>query len=285
MDNLIDVEGLQDRIQSGDPDLVIVAVMPRCRFWRARVPGSQQVWRHQLSATGGHQLIDAAGFQAWARSLAVRSQSRIVLVDERYDAVRLWWAFQHYGISSVQVLNGGLGAWRRAGLALQRGPTLIDRLGTCAQDSRNSDASGSPLDRTNGSFPIATNQDVWRAEGSGEGQLWDCREPEEWRGQKRMRGASRAGRIPWSRHLCWREWRHGRDRGYAFRSDAELAAVVERHGIDPNKNQIAYCQSGVRSTTMLFALARLGWDPRRLFNHDGSWREWSRDRSLPIVCD
>ena len=64
MDNLIDVEGLQDRIQSGDPDLVIVAVMPRCRFWRARVPGSQQVWRHQLSATGGHQLIDAAGFQA-----------------------------------------------------------------------------------------------------------------------------------------------------------------------------------------------------------------------------
>ena len=116
-------------------------------------------------------------------------------------------------------------------------------------------------------------------------QLWDSRDPGEWSGRQRLRGARRAGRIPWSRHLCWREFRCGEGHGTAFRPDHELATIVERHGLDPGMEQIVDCQSGVRSTTMLFALARLGWDPRRLFNHDGSWREWSRDRSLPIARD
>ena len=283
MDNLIDVEELQDRIQSDDPDLVIVAVMPRWRFWRAHLPGSHQVWRGQLSAPGRHHLIDGPGFQRWAQGLGIHSGSNLVLLDERYDAVRLWWAFHHYGTSNVRVLNGGLRAWRQAGLPIRRGPGGLERAGSRAMPGSHSPTSEPFIARAGGCFPIATTTDIWRARDQDTVQLWDSRDPEEWSGQKRLRGARRAGRIPWSRHLCWRDWRHGRERGYAFRSDAELAELVERHGIDRHKDQIVYCQSGVRSTTLLFALARLGWDPQRLFNHDGSWREWSQDPSHPIA--
>ena len=114
-------------------------------------------------------------------------------------------------------------------------------------------------------------------------QLWDSRDPGEWSGRQRLRGARRAGRIPWSRHLCWREFRCGEGHGTAFRPDHELATIVERHGLDPGIEQIVDCQSGVRSTTVLFALARLGWDPTRLFNHDGSWRDWCREPGNPVL--
>ena len=58
---------------------------------------------------------------------------------------------------------------------------------------------------------------------------------------------------------------------------------MERHGLDPGMEQIVDCQSGVRSTTVIFALARLGWDPTRLFNHDGSWRDWCREPGNPVL--
>lgn len=285
MNNLIEVDELNERIQSGDRQMAIVAVMPRWRHWLGRIPGSHQVWRPQLSAAGSPKLIDATGFEQWARSLGLHAQSEVVLLDERYDAIRVWWAFQHYGHGRVRVLNGGLHAWREAGLPLRCGPTRWDNLVTEQKSDQRRSARGTFRARPAAAFPIATDEDIWRARDRNNVQLWDTRDPDEWSGRRRLRGARRAGRIPWSRHLCWRQFRQGDGDGTAFRSDAELAGLVERHGVDPGKDQVVYCQSGVRSTTMLFALARLGWAPRRLLNHDGSWREWSRDPANPILRD
>lgn len=285
MNNLIEVDELHERIQSRDPEMVIVAVMPRWRHWQGHLPGSRQVWRPQLSAPGSARLINASGFERWAQSLGLHNHSQVVLVDERYDAIRLWWAFQHYGHPQVRVLNGGLQAWRQAGLPIRYGPPKGDRWTTTRPTDQGRSPRGTFRVRSGSAFPIATDDDIWRARDQNDVQLWDTRDLEEWSGRRRLRGARRSGRIPWSRHLCWRQFRQGDGNGTAFRTDAELAALVDHHGVDPDKDQIVYCQSGVRSTTMLFALVRLGWTPNRLLNHDGSWRAWSSDPTNPILSD
>ncbi|MFM8524114.1 MAG: sulfurtransferase [Cyanobacteriota bacterium] len=285
MNNLIEVDELHEESRRQDPELVIVSVMPRWRYWLGHVPGSSQVWRPRLSAPGSSRLIDASGFSRWARSLGLHNNSKIVLIDEPYDAIRLWWAFQHYGHPQVRVLNGGLQAWRQAGLPTRSGPQPGDPGRRKHATEHHRTPTGTFQTRSSVGFAIATNDEIWKARNQDHIQLWDARDQEEWSGRKRLRGARRAGRIPWSRHLCWRQFRQGDGDGTAFRSDAELAALVDRHGVDPGKDQVVYCQSGVRSTTMLFALARLGWAPERLLNHDGSWREWSRNPTNPILND
>jgi thiosulfate/3-mercaptopyruvate sulfurtransferase len=250
---------------------VVIQAMPGWRHWMQHVPGSRQVWRRRLEQPRLSLLIEPQGFGRWARSLGVHPHSRIVVVDTLVDATRLWWAFHHFGKTDVQVLNGGLQAWRMAGLPVERGP------------SRPSPAPGTFRAEPGRGMQIATMADVWQARSSQRLQLWDTRERSEWSGQQRKRGARRAGRIPWSRHLHWREFRCSGREGSAFRTPSEMQAAIAKHGIDPDRQHIFYCQSGVRTTTVIFGLYLMGWDPAQLLNYDGSWIEWSHDRRNP--CD
>ncbi|NDC15825.1 MAG: sulfurtransferase [Synechococcaceae bacterium WB9_2_170] len=272
VDPLVDVEELLWLRQRAEPAPMLLGMTPRWRFYLRHIPGSKQVWRQQLSRADSPLLISAAGFERWARSLGIGADTPVVIWDERYDATRLWWAFHHYGKTDVRVLNGGLQAWRAAGLPLERGLGHTGPPPAAAFKARA--AAG---------LPMADASLVLQAQNDPSLQLWDTRELEEWSGQRRLRGSARAGRIPWAHHLNWRLFRHGTRRNTCFRSDDAIQAEIERHGLDPSKRQLFYCQSGVRTTTVIFALYRLGWPPQHLFNYDGSWREWSRDPLLPIV--
>jgi thiosulfate/3-mercaptopyruvate sulfurtransferase len=268
-DPLITVDQLQALRREPDPPLLI-GVLPAWRHGLHHIPGSRQVWRPALTGPDGARLIEAEGFQRWARSLGIGAQTRVVLWDERYDATRLWWAFHHYGKTDVQVLDGGLQAWRAAGLPLQRG---LERHGQAA-------GPGDFTARAGAGLPIAQRELVLAARDSEDLQLWDTRDLAEWQGRRRLRGARRAGRIPWARHLDWRWFRRHPPTDNRFRSDSELEALLLEHGLDRHKRQIFYCQSGVRTTTAIFALVRLGWDPQQLLNDDASWRQWSRDPEM-----
>ena len=264
-DPLIGVHELQELCQSAVEAPVRIGVLPAWRYALHHLPGSLQVWRPQITAPDGALLINPSGFQQWARCLGIESQSRVVLWDECYDAPRLWWAFHHYGKSDVQVLDGGLRAWRAAGLPLERGwppqPARSGRFTACL-------GSG---------FAIATRQLVLASAMEPNCQLWDTRDLAEWEGRKRVRGARRAGRIAWARHLNWRLFRHGAPHDLRFLPKLELADSLAQFGLNQNDRHIFYCQSGVRTTTAILALYLLGWDQEQLLNYDGSWREWSRE--------
>ena len=263
-DPLISVDELHQLCRSGDEAPVLIGVVPRWRFWLAHLPGSRQVWRRQLSQPSGTRLIDAAGFTRWAQRQGINQQTPVVLWDHLYDAARVWWAFCHYGQPNVRVLDGGLRAWRAAGLPLERGAPA-------AASER-----GSFMARATKAFPIADRALVLASRHQQNTQLWDTRDLAEWQGRRRLRGARRAGRIAWAQHLNWRDFRRAAARDSRFRSEAELQELLRERGVDQHCRQIFYCQAGVRTTTAILALYRLGFDPQQLFNYDGSWREWSQ---------
>ena len=68
-----------------------------------------------------------------------------------------------------------------------------------------------------------------------------------------------------------------------FKSASEMREVIDRFKMDPRDEHIFYCQSGVRSTTAIFALWLMGWDPDRLYNYEGSWLEWSYHENNPVL--
>ena len=269
MDPLISVRELHALCASTLEAPILIGVLPSWRFAVHHLPGSLQVWRPEITEADGARLISAIGFQRWARSLGIGSRSRVVLWDECYDAPRLWWAFQVYGKSDVQVLDGGLQAWRAAGLPLKRGwPSHPLGQG----DFSVSAGSG---------FAIADRQLVLQSCADHSSQLWDSRDSCEWEGRRRLSGATRAGRIAWAQHLNWRVFRRDAPYDLRFRSRSSLAACLDDFDLNHTARQIFYCQSGVRTTTAILGLYRLGWDPEQLLNYDGSWREWSREPDPP----
>ena len=258
---LIEVDALHDLIAQGNAKLVVLQATPAWRYLRHHLPGSRQAWRPGL----GPQA-----FECWARSQGIDNDSQVVVVDTRYDATHLWWAFHYHGKTDVRVLNGGLQAWRSAGLPIERGPIGQPRR------PGNFTAQGGV------GFAIASTELVRDAQNNPNLRLWDTREPEEWSGAKRKWGAKRAGRIPWSTFLSWKAFRHSGSQATAFRCAEAISSAIANHGIDPAQRQIFYCQSGVRTTTAIFALYLMGWDPTHLINYCGSWIEWSRDPANPI---
>jgi thiosulfate/3-mercaptopyruvate sulfurtransferase len=270
MDALIQADEL-GRMSGCAQKPVIIGILPRWQFLQSHIPGSSQVWRGEISAPLSSRLIEADGFERWARGIGVRTDSRIVIWDQRYDATRLWWAFQCYGKSDVQVLDGGLRSWKQARLNLRR------FISSRNLQQMTGDFSAGQSTR----FASVEIEDVLHSEMDSDVQLWDCRSHAEWSGRRRLTGARKAGRIPWAKHLPWQLFRHDRRSNRSFLSCDAVQAVVDAYGLDRSKKQIFYCQSGVRSTVPIFCLYRLGWDPAGLLNYDGSWKEWSQSERLP----
>ncbi len=269
--SLITAQQLKALKDAKDPKLVVIGVVRKDAFLAGHIPDSYGVWRSAYTAAKavtfpyGGMAMNREDFQKFARSLGIDNDSKVVIYDEKYDATRLWWEFYLYGKKDTMVLDGGYPAWKAAGYE-------VDRLG------------GLTIGKKEGNF-VATRAlpgwtasmgDVWRAKTDSGFQLWDTREPDEWNGTKQKKGAYTKGRIPWAKFLSWKDFRKKIDgKPTAFKTAAEIQKVLDKNGMSPKKDQIFYCQSGVRTTTHLFSLYLMGWDLSRLHNYDGSWIEWS----------
>ena len=276
---LITVDELKQLLDAKDPKLIVLAVVEPASYKVGHVPTSINVWRpdyeHKVSARHPVEgvLLDGEGFQKFAREQGIDNDSKIVVYDEKYDATSLWWAFHLYGKTDVRVLDGGYPAWKAVLPGVDAPPARA-----------SGDKTGNFVARQRRSGWLADMDDVRRAQGQKQVRVWDAREPAEWSGAEKKGSARRAGRVPWAEFQNWSEYRveiDGKPTG--FKSAREIQQVIDRFKMDPRDEQIFYCQSGVRSTTAIFALWLMGWDPDRLYNYEGSWLEWSYHESNPVL--
>jgi thiosulfate/3-mercaptopyruvate sulfurtransferase len=278
---LITVEELRDRIRDTGSKLVLLAVVDPISYRAGHIPRSINVWRPDYEPEVGERypfdgmMLDRAEFQEFARGLGIDNDSEIVVYDHRYDATRLWWAFYLYGKTDVRVLDGGYPAWRSSGYDTDMSLTR----GSAEQEG---DFVAEPPRRG----WKASMDDVRQAQTSEDIQLWDTREQDEWSGARTVGNATRAGRVPWANFQNWREYRVTiDDEPMSFKTAPEIQEVIDEFAMSPDKDQIFYCQSGVRTTTAIFTLYLMGWDPDRLHNYDGSWLEWSYHEDNPITVE
>lgn len=166
------------------------------------------------------------------------------------------------------MLDGGIKAWKAAGYE-------IDRF-----DSPKRPGGGKvALEGGNPYIRVGTDA-VWRCKDNPEWVLWDIRSKEEWSGERKR--AYRAGHISWQKGT-WYSWKDVHRADATFLDATELDAYITKIGIQPNKHNVFYCQSGVRVTQTMFALFLHGWPLEHLHIYDSSWIGWGNSPDFPVV--
>ncbi len=111
----------------------------------------------------------------------------------------------------------------------------------------------------------------------------DVRSPAEYNGEiiappGMSETAQRAGHIPGAASIPWAQT--VKEDG-TFKSAEDLATLYEAKGVTPDKDVIAYCRIGERSSHSWFVLHELlGYN--RVRNYDGSWTEYGSMIGVPI---
>lgn len=210
-------------------------------------------------------LPSAERFAAGAGALGVGSATHVVVYAQESPmwATRLWWLFRAFGFDAVSVLDGGLPAWRAAGLDVRAG---------------DEHAPGRTFVARPRPALLATRDDVERIVASGGACLVNALRPEVFRGEGAS-SYSRPGRIPGSVNVPWTGLVDPATN--RFRPPAEIATLLESGGARADEPLVAYCGGGISATVDLFALALVGRTDARLY--DGSLAEWTADPALPVA--
>lgn len=258
----------------GSADLVLLDVrwtldQPYGRepYLRGHLPGAVYVdLDTELSApasdeAGRHPLPDVGSLQAAARRWGVDDESVVVAYDDsgQVPAARAWWLLRWAGVRQVRVLDGGLTAWRAHGGAL-------------ATDDVHPRPGAVSL--TSGNLPVldADASETW----AHHGVLLDARPPERYRGETDPYDP-RPGHIPGARSAPASE--HLGPNG-AFRPAEQLRRQFTDLGVLSSSPVAVYCGSGVAAAQTVLALDSIGIDAAL---YPGSWSQWSRDDSRPVI--
>jgi len=255
------------RDQLGQPDEgdVLLDLRPAEQFAAGHLPGAAHLDLFGISLID----TDPAPLDAFLWVIAHLLTSRgvdprrpVVVYDEQSGirAARAFWFLELFGHGNARMLDGGFGAWERAGLPSTR---------EAYAPSKATWDVGRELGR------LATWRDVQAGIGRADCALLDTRSDGEHEGTTVR--AKRGGAIPGAIHIEWT--RNLADDG-SFKPAAELRAMYEAVGVTRDKEVVSYCQGGYRAAHSYLALRLLGYP--RVRNYLGSWKEWGDREDLPI---
>lgn len=271
MSPLVTAEAL-GRELTGNPALILVdARRSRDAYLAAHLPGARWVdLETELSRPcdprfgGRHPLPEPEhGSRVLAR-LGIRTTTPVVAYDDAGGALaaaRVWWMLRAAGHEHVRVLDGGLAAAQRAGLALVAGEV---------PDASSEDATlrVTAFDR----LPTVDADDVERVRLDPSWLLLDVRAPERYRGEVEPLDPV-AGHIAGAVNAPYAENLGGDG---CFLAPEALRARYEAllAGRSPSR-VIVSCGSGVTACHTLLAMEHAGLAGARLYV--GSWSEWCRN--------
>jgi thiosulfate/3-mercaptopyruvate sulfurtransferase len=249
----------------GRTPLLILDLRPPDAYTAGHVPGALHLdlWGVSLPDT------DPAPLNAFMWMIehvlaihGVENDTPIVVYDEQSGvrAARAFWFLEYFGHPSVRLLDGGFGAWTRAGLPVSRD----------AAPAPTTDWTGKRESQT-----IATWREVKAAIGNQGSVILDTRSEGEYCGTTVR--ARRGGAVPGAVHL---EWTRNLGPDGTFKPAPELREMYERAGVTPDREVLTYCQGGYRAAHSYLALRLLGYP--RVRNYVGSWKEWGDREELPI---
>ena len=174
---------------------------------------------------------------------------------------RLFWTLEYAGHPSVAVLDGGLKAWQAAA-------------GEVSTESVTAPAAKftSKIDPAK----MPTKEQCALAIGDPKKVVLDARSAEEYRGEDVR--AKFGGHIPGAVNV---DYRTNFTAAGTLKPAAELKTLYESKGVTKDKEVIAHCQTGQRSSVTYLVLRMLGYN--KVGNYAGSWIEWGNDPGAPKV--
>jgi len=270
---LVETDWLEERLE--DPSIRIVEVDEDTQAYeKGHIPNALGWnWNTDLHAPVGRDYVDQEGLGNLLQKAGVGPDTTLILYggNNNWFAAYAYWLLRYLGYGNVKLLNGGRKKWE-----------LESR--TMTSDVPSFKATTLQIDApVNGDFR-AFRDEVLQKVSSGKSALVDVRSPEEYRGEKLapdhlpQEQAQVPGHIPGAANIPW--GKAAQEDG-SFKSADELKSLYEGEGITSDKEVIAYCRIGERSSHTWFALHELlGYDTVK--NYDGSWTEYGSLVGVPV---
>jgi thiosulfate/3-mercaptopyruvate sulfurtransferase len=268
---LVDATWAQAHLSDANVRFVEVDV-DTTAYEQSHVPGAVAWnWTSQLSDGVRRDIASREDFSKLLSDSGIGPDTQIVLYGDNNNWFAAWayWQLRLYGHTNVKILDGGRKFWLDQGLPL-------------TVDVPSYDATDYELPEPDFSLR-AYRDDILPRLGDPGLALVDVRSPAEFNGEViappgMSETAQRAGHIPGASSIPWAQT--VREDG-TFKPVDELRTLYEGKGITPDKDIIAYCRIGERSSHSWFVLHELlGY--QRVRNYDGSWTEYGSLIGVPI---
>jgi thiosulfate/3-mercaptopyruvate sulfurtransferase len=269
-DVLVSAQWAQENLDT--PGVVFVEVDEDTSVYdTGHIPGAIKLdWKTDLQDAVVRDFVDAQQFSKLLSERGIDNDDTVVLYggNNNWFAAYAYWYFKIYGHASVKLLDGGRKKWELDGRPL----------------------SDAPVSRPSTGYTAATPDGSIRAlrdevlAAIGTKNLVDVRSPDEFSGKilapahLPQEQSQRPGHIPGAVNVPWSK---AANEDGTFKSDEELTALYSAAGVDPNRETIAYCRIGERSSHTWFVLREL-LGHRNVKNYDGSWTEYGSLVGAPI---
>ena len=228
-------------------------------------------WNGDLHTKVGRDYVRRAELSELLSRAGVGDDTTVVLYggNNNWFAAYAYWILKLRGFDNVKLVNGGRKKWELESREL-------------TQDVPSYQPTGITL--------TAPERDEIRAlrdqvlSKLADATFVDVRSPEEFRGEKLapdhlpQEQAQVPGHIPGAANVPWAK---AANEDGTFKSADELRALYEAEGVTDDREIIAYCRIGERSSHTWFALTELlGY--RNVKNYDGSWTEYGSLVGAPV---
>ncbi|WP_329377440.1 sulfurtransferase [Streptomyces sp. NBC_01351] len=272
-ETLVDTEWLAAHLNDGTVRVIDVDE-DTTAYEQGHIPGAVGWnWTTDLHAPVGRDYLDREALGRLLAEAGVGYDTTVILYggNNNWFAAYAYWILRLRGFNRVKLLDGGRKKWELESRDTTRDVRRYERTDFTVTGQEN------PQFR-------ALRTEVLESVGHGV-HMVDVRSPEEYRGEKLapphlpQEQAQVPGHIPGAANVPWAQ--AANDDG-TFKSADELRMLYLGRGITPDREVIAYCRIGERSSHTWFALHELlGYSDVK--NYDGSWTEYGSLVGAPVA--
>ncbi|NBR45825.1 MAG: sulfurtransferase [Verrucomicrobia bacterium] len=239
------------------------------------IPGAVHIdWRRDLQDPLVRDYISPKAFAELCARNGISPETTVIFYGDKSNwwACYALWAFRLFGHQKVRILNGGRDKW-----VAEKRPLTREKV------TAKPATYPTPAKRLDGEIR-AFYEDAL-AFSQAKKPLIDVRSPGEFKGEVThmpeypQEGVLRGGHIPGAKSVPWKT---AVQEDGTFKSAEELAKIyLQGCQLTPDKDVVAYCRIGERSSHTWFVLSYL-LGLKKVRNYDGSWTEWGNRVRAPI---
>ncbi len=272
---LVETNWVADHINDSKVRIVEVDYDPENAYNQGHITNAGLAWwKRDINDPVTRDIINKQQFETLMSRLGVRPDATLVLYGDfnNWFAAFAFWVFKYYGHQDIRIMNGGRKKWESEQKQYVKDTPSFQNTSYVAK---------SPNEELRAYLPeVKKIVDL----KDSKFVLVDVRSPKEFTGEITappeypMEHAQRGGHIPSAKNIPWAQ--AVKDDG-TFKSVDELKQLYEPKGVTKDKNVVAYCRIGERSSHTWFVLKYLLGYPN-VKNYDGSWTEWGNMVRNPI---
>ena len=274
--SIVDLEYVKSAQQRG---VIIWDVRASNQYLEGHIPGAINVGDigTVLRDPNREDFIDLAEINSVFNKAGLDINKEIIVYGSRGNPYAYFGLFtiNYFGGKQAKVFHDGIDGWADAGLLIEKTPSTLASINMRLIPQENL---------------VVTNEQMRSLYNNQSVQVVDARTFNEFKGNdvRAIRGGHIPGAVSIPYEQNWKDPATGSklakkevktNVGMSLKSKDELNALYSK--LDPNKETVVYCQSGVRAAETATVLQNLGYKNVKIY--DSSWLGWASHLASPVA--